>query len=67
MKLERYLRSCGLGQSEFARRAGISQSRVWDVLQGRGLSTWNALKVEAATEGEVTVADLLPEGRRGAA
>lgn len=67
MRLESYLKTRGLGQSEFARKAGISQSRVWDALQGRGLSTWNALKVEAATEGEVTVADLLPEGRRGAA
>ena len=67
MRLKDYLTAAGLSQNEFARRSGVAQARIWCAVHGAGLSTWNALKVEAATNGEVTVADLLPEDRRGEA
>ena len=59
MKLRQYLIEAGLSQSEFARRAGIRQGQVWSVLQGRGLSVKNALKVERASLGSVRVEDLV--------
>lgn len=64
MKLRQYLKSGGISQSEFARRAGIRQGQVWSVLQGKGLSLKNALKVHAASGGAIDLDELIG-GHRG--
>lgn len=55
-------------RAEFARKAGMSEPHLSQVLQRkRGLSLDVAVRIEAATEGEFTPARLLEESTAEAA
>lgn len=58
MKLGEWLRAKGMGQEEFASRAGVSQSQVSRLVAGkrRNPGTRVALAIERATDGAVPVA-----------
>lgn len=54
------IRICG-GQSALAKRCGLSQAAVSKWARGGTVSAENALAVQAATGGAVTVHDLRPD------
>ena len=58
MKLADWLRKTGTTQVELARRLGISQGRVSQIVAGAAPSLELALKISAVTNGEVTPEDL---------
>lgn len=68
MVLEKYLRTHGITQKEFAGRLGCSQGLVsqWITGETKMTNAW-ALKIERATKREVNRQDLLPELFRGMA
>ena len=61
LKLQQYLDETSMSQSEFARKAGIRQSQVWSVLQGKALTIKNAQKCIAASGGLLSFEDLMGE------
>ena len=61
LKLQQYLDEASMSQSEFARKAGIRQSQVWSVLQGKALTIKNAQKCIAASGGLLSFEDLMGE------
>lgn len=59
-KLDTYIKSKGITQAEFADKLGITQSAMSKLCNGGSTSLETAMKIEAATEGEVCVEDLKP-------
>lgn len=50
------------GQSEFARRLGVSQGLVWQWVNGRTrITAERAVQIESVTAGEITRHDLRPD------
>jgi DNA-binding transcriptional regulator YdaS (Cro superfamily) len=64
MDLKSYLTREDLSSNQFATRAGIATSIITRFLaKDRGLSAATAAQISAATNGEVSIQDLLfPEG-----
>ncbi|MCB9639095.1 MAG: helix-turn-helix domain-containing protein [Myxococcales bacterium] len=63
MTLEQYLKTTGIQKQAFAETVGVSKGMITHILRGRKYpSVLLALKIQKATEGKVTVHDLLPEG-----
>jgi DNA-binding transcriptional regulator YdaS (Cro superfamily) len=61
MELRKYVEENG-GQTEFARRLGVSQGLVWQWLNEKTGVTWERAKeIEAATGGAVTRHELRPD------
>lgn len=62
MKLDKYLNSAGMSQTELARRLNVTQGMVWQWLNGRRrVSAEQVLSIERATEGQVSRHDLRPD------
>jgi len=59
MELKRYIKTVGLKPTPWAIKKGLSPSVISRFLNGKGLSLDNALKIEQATNGEVTRLELL--------
>ncbi len=69
MNLPDYLQASGLTQTEFARRIGRTQGAVSQWLRcATKVSAENAIRIEKATGGAVTAAELRPDvfGERAA-
>ena len=65
MRLSDYLREHGLTQSEFARRAGITQAAVSYLVNGERVPGGRIIRaVSVATSGMVGLDDLMPVGKR---
>ncbi len=58
MRLARYLKQCGESQAGFARRAGIPQTTINVICQGKGVHVDTAIKIIRATGGLVSLEDL---------
>lgn len=59
MKLLEYLEKADLSTEEFARKVGISAAGMFHYIAGRRLpSNEMALRIQAASSGQVTVKDL---------
>lgn len=66
--LKSYLKRHQLSQGSLAAKLGVSPGLVWQWLNGRTRITGNmAVRIEDATNGEVTRKDLRPELYRGMA
>jgi len=65
MRLADYLKREGLSSYQFAEISGVPKSRVHAITQGAGASAFTALKIITVAP-EVTLADLIGEGRRRA-
>ena len=60
MRLSEYLDQTGENESEFSRRSGVSQQTVNRLCRGRGGPRGGtALKIERATDGLVSLEDLV--------
>lgn len=62
MRLPEYLDDVGIPLSAFARKCGFTKNTLYNVINQKGeilLST--ALRIEAATRGQVTCKELVPE------
>lgn len=58
--LHKYMTNKSLTCNEFAKISGISQPTVWRIKKGETTpSALTALRIEQATNGEVTLRDLL--------
>ena len=60
MRLTEYLQESGESQAGFARRAGLPQTTVNVICQGRGIHVNTAIKIIRATGGAVSLEDLSP-------
>ncbi len=58
MELVGYLEQQGESQAAFARRAGIPQSTLHLICQGKGMRVETAIKIIRATGGLVSLGDL---------
>lgn len=68
MKLQAYLDKHGESQNAFAARAGIPQSTLCALANGKGTPTLeNAVKIVSASNGMVAFGDLLPSEQAGRA
>ena len=62
MNISDYLKKHGLSQKRFGEQVGITQGMVWQLLQGMcRASPETAKRIEAATNGEITRAELRPD------
>ena len=61
MRLPEYLKSNGESQSAFAKRAGVPQSTINLICNGRGTTVDTAVKIVRATGGLVPYEDLAVE------
>jgi DNA-binding transcriptional regulator YdaS (Cro superfamily) len=62
MNIASYLEKHGLSQEQFAKKLGVSQGLIWQWINGRTkISPDRALRIEEATNGEVTREDLFPQ------
>jgi DNA-binding transcriptional regulator YdaS (Cro superfamily) len=62
MKLREYLNEHGTPISVFARRAGVSEATIHNILDGnKDLYLSVALRIQKATKGQVTCEDLISE------
>lgn len=62
MDLKSYLFETGTSQAELARRVGVTPGMVWQWLaEYRGIAAEQVLKIEEATEGQVSRFDLRPD------
>ena len=61
MKLNEYLERYGIPMSHIQRQTGISVNSIRHAREGHDLLMSNAKKISDATEGCVTLYDLLPE------
>lgn len=62
MDLRTYIEKLSGGQTEFARKLGVSQGLVWQWLDGRTrVTAERAVEIETATAGEVTRQELRPD------
>ena len=62
MNIAEYLKKHGLSQKRFGDQVGITQGMVWQLLQGTcRTSPETAMRIEAATQGEISRADLRPD------
>lgn len=60
--IARYLALTGEKQTEFAKRVGISDAYLSQIIRGhRGVSLATALKLEGATHNKVKIAELVRE------
>jgi transcriptional regulator with XRE-family HTH domain len=64
MTLKEYLDTNGLSQAEFARRVNVDFTTVAKWLDGtdRHPKLVNMIAIQAATDGDVTIQDMWPEG-----
>jgi len=61
MKLQNWLKEKGFSKAEFARKIGVSRHALYLYLKGKRQPRLDiALRIEEATNGEVTVKDLIP-------
>ncbi|MGP1677891.1 MAG: helix-turn-helix domain-containing protein [Burkholderiales bacterium] len=61
MDLKEFVEEIG-GQTEMARRLGVTQGLVWQWLNGRSPVTWERAKdIEALSNGRVSRHDLRPD------
>ena len=67
MRLPEYLKEQGETQVAFARRTGIPQSTLNLICHGKGTGVETAVTIIKATGGIVSIEDLLPKDREGAA
>ena len=58
MKLYEYLESQSINVAGFARRIGVSNRTMWNILRGDGIKLSTAMHIEHATDGRVTCQDL---------
>lgn len=59
MKLETYLKKNGIRPGQFAKKAGMSAMAVSRYLRGRRPSFSGLVKIEKATDGQVTMKDFI--------
>lgn len=61
MNIAEYLRETGLTQEEFAARVGVTQGRVSQWIAGERVSAERVLRIEQATQGQVSRYELRPD------
>lgn len=60
--IKRAVKICGGSQAALARKAGLTQAGVFWLLKGKGnIAPETALKIEQATDGQVTRLELRPD------
>lgn len=59
MKLEEWLVNKNLSIYQFAKRASLSTPTIYNALLGKRVSRRTAVKIEIATDREITVAEIL--------
>jgi transcriptional regulator with XRE-family HTH domain len=65
MKIEQYIKKYKLNKSKFARLCGLNVYTIYRFIKGNGIpSSSVALKIYYATNGEVTMEDLIPTDKR---
>jgi transcriptional regulator with XRE-family HTH domain len=65
MKLKAWLNKEGLSKTEFAKKVGITRHALYLYLKGKRQPRLDiALRIEEATNGEVTVKDLISPFRK---
>jgi len=65
MNLKDYLAKEELNAREFAIICGCNYSTVYRILRGAMVSGVTAIRIENATEGKVTIEDLMYGGEKG--
>lgn len=62
--LQAYIRRSGITQAEFAAKVGLTQGRISQIINSGTHHLGTATKIEAATDGEVSLIELLPDDLR---
>lgn len=60
MRLGKYLEQTGQTQQAFAQKVGLTQGRISQIIRGGTNDATTARAIERATDGAVTIAELIP-------